>query len=296
MALSLQEKYVLLAILAAVMIFVVFFEMRYMRGKAKVVRNAAVKKDQAFNSVLTTRSVINVMARQGADTRSAQDLVSIAKQAMERGEYDRCIDLCETARNELMTPGGTRAAPRAAEREQFEEVTGSIVSTPEPKREADSYKGTKLPVGQDGNFMSAKFELNTAKADIKKAMGRGVETLDAQEALTQAEAAFVTGNYTKALSLAVKARKAISQEAAVEAIPLRASEEEPEEPEAEPTPEEVSGPAGVACRECGAALESGDMFCHKCGARVVIEIFCGACGEKARPADAFCRKCGTRIP
>ena len=36
MALTPDEKYVLVAILAALMLFVVFFEMRFMRGKAKV--------------------------------------------------------------------------------------------------------------------------------------------------------------------------------------------------------------------------------------------------------------------
>ena len=300
MALTTDEKYILVAILAAIMLFVIFFEMRYMRGKAKVVRHAALKKDEAFNAVLTTRSVINVMQRQGAETREAQTMVGAAKQAMERGDFDRCMDLCEKARDELTSPSRKIAEPAegneddAVEKERFEKVAESILLAKNRPSKTDSYKGTKLTVDSDGNFMSAKFEINTAKSDIRKAVENGQNTSEAQNLMTEAEGAFVVGSYTKALSLAVKARKAVSAEAEGETIPLRAGKE-PEEPEAEPTPEETSTRSTWECGQCGAPLEADDTFCHKCGAKVERQRICGSCGTKGRSEDTFCRKCGSKI-
>ena len=297
MALSSTDKLILIAVLAAVMLFVVYFEMRYMRGKTREVRRASQKKDEAFNAVLTTRSVINVMNRQGAATSTAQMLVKGAKDALDRGDYDRCMDICEKARSELVMPTrkkGEPVEPEVEERERFEEVAKQIVSTEERVGSADSYKGTKLPVDNDGNYMSARFEMNTAKADIAKAVGRGSDTSEAQDLLTQAEGAFVAGSYTKALSLAVKARKSAKADTGSETIPLR-SGETTEEPEAEPTAEESSAPEGLRCRACGAPLDPDDAFCHKCGEKVARDRFCKSCGEKARPTDMFCRKCGARL-
>jgi ribosomal protein L40E len=300
LALTTDEKYILVAILAAIMIFVVFFEMRYMRGKAKVVRHAAQKKDEAYNAILTTRSVVNVMQRQGAETRTAQNMVGAAKQAMEQGDYDRCMDLCEKARDEMISPSRKVSEPAGGheddvvEKERFEKVAESILAARSQTSKTDSYKGTKLAVDPDGNFMSAKFEINTAKSDIRKAVESGLDTSDAQDLMTDAEAAFVVGSYTKALSLAVRARKAVNAEAEEETIPLR-SGEEPEEPAAEPTAEEMSISSRWECSHCGAPLEADDTFCHKCGTRVEREKVCDSCGTKARSEDTFCRKCGSKI-
>jgi hypothetical protein len=299
-ALSPNDKYILIAVLAVVMILVVFFEMRYMRGKTKAVRHAAQKKDEAFNAVLTTRSVINVMDRQGSDTGVAQNLVKSAKEAMDRREYDRCIELCEKARGELVMPSQRKRDRESpvegddVEREQFERAAERILSTRDRAGSGDSYRGTKLSSEEDGNYLSARFEMNAAKADISEALGRGSDTSDAQDLLTQAEGAFVAGNHTKALSLAVRARKAANADVAAETIALRTAAE-PEEPEAEPAAEESSAPSAGECRECGAPLDLDDAFCHKCGAKVVRERSCSSCGEKARPTDVFCRKCGERI-
>lgn len=300
MALSPDEKLILIAVLAAAMLFVIYFEMRIMRGRTREIRHAAQRKDEAFNAILTTRSVINVMERQGADTGTAQNLVKTAKVAMESGQFDRCMDLCEKARNELVMPSRSRAAlaegveDDAVEKERFERVAERILASSGGAGESDSYKGTKLSVDQDGNYLSAKFEMNTAKADIKMALGQGTDTSEAQTFLTDAEGAFVAGNYTKAMSLAIKARRAISSEVERETIPLKAGEE-PVEPEIERTAEEAAVPPGPSCRGCGAPLDPDDMFCHKCGTKVEVVRFCKSCGQEARRSDMFCRKCGAKV-
>ena len=300
MALSPDEKYILIALLAVVMLFVVFFEMRYMRGKTREIKRAVQRKDEAFNAIHTTRTVINVMDRQGADTMPAQRFVKIAKDSMEKGDYNGCMEYCEKARAELVAPSRPKAAAvketedDTVERERLEKAAQHILSSEEDSGAGESYKGTKLSVDQDGNYLSARFEMNTAKADIKLALERGSDASEAQDLMTEAEGAFVAGHYTKALSLAVKARKSANSEAETETIPLTAHAG-PEEPETEPTAEEASAPEGAACHECGAPLDLDDAFCHKCGTKVGRERFCKSCGEKARPTDMFCRKCGARV-
>lgn len=300
LALTENEKLILVAVLAAAMVFVVFFELRYMRGKTKEVRHAAQKRDEAYNAILTTRSVINVMQRQGADTGGPQSLVASAKRAMDRGDFDRCMDLCEQAKDELTNPapksGAAKPKPsEGPEKERLEMVAENILSAREPKAGAGSYKGTKLPVDQDSNYLSAKFEINTAKADIRKALDRRLDTSEAQSLVTEAEGAYVTGSYSRALSLAVRARKAVSSEAAGEAIPLKVeAEPEPQEAPAEPEVFDVQT-RGQPCKSCGAMLEPGDSFCGRCGSKVELERVCGNCGSRARPADSFCRKCGSKI-
>jgi hypothetical protein len=300
LALTDDEKLILVAVLAVVMLFVVFFEIRYMRGKSREVRRSTQRKDEAFNSIHTTRSVLNVMQRQGADTGTAAQLVNQAKLAMQRGDYDRCEALCQSARDQLTGPPSRKqgesgpAQEPPVESERLEKIAESILSSKSAPSRADSYKGTKLQSDDDGNYLSAKFEISRAKADIGRAIERGSETGTAQNYLTDAESAFVIGSYAKALSLALKSRKAISQEAEEETIPLKAGVE-PEEPGAEPTAEEMSSRVDNECASCGAPLETGDAFCHKCGAKFQRERICRSCGTKPRPSDMFCRKCGSRV-
>jgi hypothetical protein len=294
LALSPEEKWILVAVLSILGMFVVYFEIRYMKGKSKEVRRTAVRKDQAFNAVLTTRSVANVMSRQGTDTTKAQYLVDSAKQAMHEGNYERCITLCEQAREELKGIP-SEPAKESEDEEELEAVAESILTT--DKRAAipsDTYAGTKLPVDQDGSFLSARFEINTAKADLAKAREKGVETSQSESFLIEAETAYEAGNYSKALSMAIKSRKSVSQEASKETIPLRV----PREPEAQ-KPEAGQAPQAkkveTRCYDCSALLEPDDDFCGKCGAKIARDRSCNVCGMKARPTDKFCRKCGAEF-
>jgi DNA-directed RNA polymerase subunit RPC12/RpoP len=38
-----------------------------------------------------------------------------------------------------------------------------------------------------------------------------------------------------------------------------------------------------------------DVFCGKCGKPVQEELKCVGCGTKVEPGDVFCRKCGARL-
>jgi tetratricopeptide (TPR) repeat protein len=298
MALTEGEKIILLAVLAVLMIFVLYFEFRIMRGKAKAVRKMSIRKDEAYNAILTCRSVMNVLERQGADVSEARSLVGKAKTHMERGEHEIAIDLCEKARDELTKAKGGAAKARApaAPREDrygLESLAEEIVSSGEPAPSKDTYSGSKLEVQGGPSYLVAKFELNTAREDISRATRAGRPTEAASDLLRKAQAEFDAGNYSKALSMSVKAKKAASPEGAGEAIQLRSRR--PHERPSEAIDGEADDVVDV-CSSCGSEIDSEDSFCGSCGARRKEERVCGSCGRVASDRDKFCRKCGSKVP
>ncbi len=298
MALTEGEKVTLLAILAVLMVLVLYFEMRIMRGKAKSVRKMSLRKDEAYNSILTCRSVINVLQRQGADVSEARALVDKAKYHMDRGDHETALDLCESAREELTkarprsegTPTGYRRT--AARTDDVESVAEEIVAKPRAVPPQDSYSGSRLEVQGGPNYLVAKFEINTAKEEVAKASASGRDATGASDMVRKAQAEFDAGNYAKALSLAVKAKKAASP-GTEETIPLRKGEAHVA-PSAE-ADGEASDVVDV-CPSCGTELDENDAFCGSCGSKRPKERVCPSCGRAASENDRFCRKCGTRVP
>jgi hypothetical protein len=305
-----NEKFILIVVLAVLMLFVVYFELRILRRKSKESKRVAFVKDEAFNAVLTTRSVIVALQRQGTNTDKAQRLVDEAKLALQRGEYRTCKDICDQAKTELTNPGKseapkkTRALKTAASNEEAEperdalvRMADEIIATGDSRKTSELYTGTRLQSDKDGNYLSSKFEINTAKVNIQSACDRGEDASVAQKLLADAEKAFAAGSYTKALSLAIKSRKSVNQVAEEEAIKLKKNpeSEDEEERDAETPAEETSEEPPGECGSCGAALDADDAFCHKCGARVEFERECAGCGTIAKAEDTFCRKCGSKI-
>lgn len=296
MALTEEERYILLGVLAVLMILVMYFELRVMRSKSKASRKMSMRKDEAYNSILTCRSVINVLERQGSNVREARSLVDKAKAAMQRGEHETAIDLCEKAREELTlarsTPPGAARATKD-DRTAMDPVAEEIISTPRPRPDEEVYSGSRLEVQGGPNYLVAKFELSTAREELSKASGRGRDVSMASDTLKRAQAEFDSGNYQKALSLAVKAKKAVSPQGAEESIPLRTTQR------AEAPSGEIDGEAGDVvdvCPSCGSEIDSDDAFCGSCGKRREKERVCPSCGRVASGSDRFCRKCGNRVP
>jgi hypothetical protein len=299
LALTDQDKYILIIVLAILMVFVLYFEIRVMRGKAKEVKRRSQKKDEVYNSIITTRSVMNVMERQGKDVSAARECLNMAKDAMSRGEYESSTRYCEKAKDELTKVRATRPVAQRTpaveedEGDSLEEVAKSILSS-QPVS-ADGYKGTKLQDDKGANYMSAKFELNTAKGEVSKAAADGYDVFKAERLVQEADSCFTTGDYTRALSLALKARKLIGPSESADTIPLTATDHPGAPPPEVEEVEEVEAAAG-RCKKCGATFHSDDAFCPRCGNRVVAERKCPDCGSEPREGDAFCRKCGARIP
>jgi hypothetical protein len=309
MALTENEKYMLISILAVLMFIVLYFEFRVMKGKSKDVRRASMRRDEAYNHILTVRSVMNALQRQGVDVGSVQSTLKLAKDAMSDGDYDRTADLCDKAKDELTKvrkPAATSGATRTLRgdddaRRRLEDVAEDIVAAKRvpPPPSADSYTGTKLPAESGPNYLSAKFELSTARSELAMASDGGKDVSVPKSLVAQSQNEFDAGNYSKALSLALRARKGLSEEVSKETIPLKVRDEgveEMPEPDIE-EPEAERGPLGAPeCRVCSSMLDLDDVFCSKCGTKVPKERKCPSCGTKPRGEDSFCRKCGTKVP
>ena len=305
LALTTEEKLILSLVLIVVMTLVVYYELRVMRGKAKTVKAANLRKDEAHNAILTTRSVIDVVERDGTDVASARLVFNRARDAMARGDYDRATELCEGARIELMKcrqPAEvrvTRQAAPAGSVDDLEKLADEIVKSDRRPSSADSYKGTKLPVNEGSGHLSAKFEITAAREDMGVASERGRDIAKAKSLLEKAESEFENGNYSKALSLAVRARKELGDAVAQETIPLRTRKETPVAGECvedvTDMSEEREHAVVLKCGSCSSMVLPDDVFCASCGAPVVEDRVCPGCGRRADPKDKFCRKCGASL-
>ena len=293
-----DEKIILLAVLAILMTFVLYFEFRVMRGKAKGVRKVAIRKDEAYNAILTCRSVMNVLETQGANVSEARSLVNKARTHMQNGEHEMAIDLCEKARDELTrarsrTPAAPAPAPSREDRYGLDAIADEIVSSRGPSPVKDSYSGSKLEVQGGPSYLVAKFEINTAREEITKATRDGRPTGSAPDMLKKAQSEFDAGNYAKALSFAVKAKKAASPQGSEETIPL--SSRHTHEAPSRASDGEADDVVDV-CPSCGSEIDTEDSFCGSCGARRSAERACPSCGRIASDSDRFCRKCGSTVP
>ena len=284
MDLSYEEKGILIIVLVVVMSLVVYFELRVMRGKAKEVRRASMKRDEAHNALLTTDSVIDVVSREGGDVSQARPIVERAREAYARRDYGRTVDLCESARFELRKCRRPAPEPQeAGQSDDLERLAMEIVGSDKRPSHSDTYKGTKLPADEGTGYMGAKFEIGAARDDLELAAESGADTSEAMKAFTEAEGEFEGGNYQKALSLAIRARKLLSETADADTIPLRPSA----------VREETEGVA-LRCTSCSSMVLPDDDFCAQCGAPASIEA-CPECGREPGRSDKFCRKCGTKL-
>ena len=203
MALTTEEKLILSLVLIVVMTLVVYYELRVMRGKARTVKAANLRKDEAHNAILTTRSVIDVVERDGTDVGSARLVFNRARDAMARGDYDRATELCESARIELMKcrqPAEVRVRKQAAPAgsvDDLEKLAEEIVKSDRRPSSSDSYKGTKLPVNESSGHLSARFEITAAKEDLGVASERGRDIGKAKSLLDMAESEFEAGISTR---------------------------------------------------------------------------------------------------
>ena len=303
MALTTDEKLLLSAVLVILMIFVVYYEVRVMRGKTKEVRVTRQRKDEAHNAVLTTRSVIDVVEREGADVSSARAIHNRARDAMARGDFGRATDHCESARAELMKCRRPRQRqirkPEASEDEadDLETLAEKIVGSDVRPSHSDTYKGTKLAVDGSSGHLSAQFELTAAKDEIGKASLPREDFMKVKSLLKMAESEFEAANYPKALSLAVKIRKELGGTGAVDTIPLKVKTKTPLADECvedvASMPEEQA--AKLKCTSCSSMVLPDDVFCGHCGAPATRERTCPKCGMRSDGRDRFCRKCGTEL-
>jgi len=276
-----------------VALFVLLFELRYIRSKREEVLTAQDRKDQAFNAILTVRSVAQILSRQGINVGPVEEQLESARRAMYAGDFQRAMTICDDAREDLMRaksahearPVEVRRGPEVPDRRLVHEEPFPA----SPIARTDEYAGTKLEDKErPPNYLESKFELSAAADELASARQRGAASEAAETSYAKAQSAFEAGEYASALSWALKARRALAPPA----------EEAPPAPTEAPTgvvkiPARKGVPPPPTCAKCGGRLAPGDAFCGKCGAKVEARLVCRQCAAELQPEDLFCRRCGT---
>src|SRR6266550_2002932 len=132
------------------------------------------------------------------------------------------------------------------------------------------------------NFPQSKFSIQVAGGAIEQARSSGRDVVQATELLEAAKGRFDAKDYDGALTMArLSARSAEGKKVEMPAAPSKRA----------PTTAIVSN---RACPSCGAPLRADDVFCRKCGTRLVPSS-CPSCGASLLADDSFCPKCGKPV-
>jgi tetratricopeptide (TPR) repeat protein len=279
-----ESDLIILAVLGIILAIVIFFELRYFRRKRKERVDVKIHKDDAYNSIMTAKAVAEALKTRGRVSREANLLIIEAEAAFQRGNHlyalesiNKAKDLLKNAKEEHADPVASIAA----------KVGGKGV---EEKCEVPFQEARKLPK----NYLESKFIICSVR-DILEQSGAEQRNADAEESLRQADEAFQKEDYTEALKLALRAKRAL--DGGAEAIgPI---ENKPVTTDAQverlpPQPRSLKEPS-KNCVRCGASLTEEDVYCRKCGLKVDRSPKCAACGEKLAEDDIFCRKCGNQV-
>ena len=281
-----DERLILLIVLIIVAAITFLVEFKYIRGKRfrKAYGGNRLKKDQAFNSLHTTKAVRNRLKVDRIDTLKADYMIQKAQDALEAGDYDSCMDATAKAREEMLkSKREGNVMVDSSESSEIDTVVSAASSQPSTSGAA---RKLKVPTQQrDDLLLQARFELNAAKGDLDCYNGPADVRASASKFIEESEKHFNEKDYQKSLSDSFKARKLMSGE------PLEPKEAPRKSAAVETIPPQSS--SKNRCKECGSELEAGDTFCGACGDRVG-EKKCISCGASLKGNDVFCRKCGAK--
>ncbi|TLZ69192.1 MAG: zinc ribbon domain-containing protein [Methanobacteriota archaeon] len=255
-----------------------FLETRFLRRKMKNRRVRTAKRDEevqdeSHNAIVTTKAILTSLERQGIRSEEATGWLREAEMAKGRRNYRVAIELTGKAKARLLSLKSAQAAKGDLAKLDSMSSTGSTTEMT-----------TKEVLTKDvpPNLLQSKFSIGVAETALEQGRVAGRDTTQATQLLEAAKARFDAKDYAGALSIARLSKRASNGEVVDASIPP---------PVAAPPPTTSVGPT---CSSCGAALEPDDVFCRKCGTRVVSTA-CVSCGASLRADDAFCRKCGTPV-
>lgn len=277
MASVLDAVTIAIALIVIAVFIIAFLELRYLRKKIRARRVRAARKveelpDDAHNAIITTKAIMATMERSGVRSEEAVSLMAEAQMAYDRRNYRVVLDMASQVKEKLMVIKARQAA------------AGDLAKLESMPARGDSEETTTKELLQKEyppNYLPAKFSLELAHSSIDQSRAAGRDVSQAEQLLVDAQARFGAKDYAGALASARLAQ--------------RSAAGEPVEAASPGMPKPLAVDATLVCTSCGAALQSDDVFCRKCGARVGPEV-CASCGTTLVAGDAFCRKCGTAIP
>jgi ribosomal protein L40E len=244
-----------------------FIRRRRKKMKLRRTQKGESLSDKAHNLIMTTESISASLTSQGIQTAEANALITEAKRFEAMRDFSSAIERAEAAKLALIR----------AKREQ--NVSPAAPANPPTQGglsmedEEELVDLSKLPK----NYMQAKFILNSAKDLLEK---DGIKSGEAFDNYQKAKEHFEAEEYSKALTLAIKAERILDSDT-VGLI----GEEEADEVEEEVVEVQV-------CPECDNEVSPDDAFCRSCGQKLEFISACPGCEADIESDDKFCRKCG----
>jgi Double zinc ribbon len=301
------EFWIVILALAVVLLLVVVFVTitllsRYRLRRVAELRSEATtpraQSDRAYNRLALARREADLLAAQGVEVASAQQLIDLANRSLDARDFGRAYDLAQAAHETLVK----------ARRDPLR--SGSKGTSPPPGPAATPLPTTASPPAAGApaagpptpsipkSRVEAQFELRMFEQDLVQAKQRGASGPDvdgAREMYVQAHAAFSKGAYPEAFRLSLRGRRRIG--GSVESLgppgpatPAAA----PATAEGDPVRAAEEVAAAGRCAQCGHPTVVGDTFCRGCGAALAPPT-CPSCGAPRTPRDTFCGKCGARF-
>lgn len=256
--------------LLAVLGVVIYLELRFMRSRNKEYIERMMDKDDAYNTIATTKAIAVSLKQKGRDVKEAELVIIQADNAYKRNNYIAARDSAKRAREILMkAPMLEVAAPKTAE------------PAPEGQTEED-HKTVHEVKKLEPHMLESRFIINACRGRVESAEGSGKDVSKAKDILARAEKCFEDKKYDEALREGLKVRKMLGEETT-----------ETVEPVKDAVIVKVPKPERK-CEKCSAAIGNEDVFCRKCGAPVVVKRSCGYCRAELDDGDAFCPKCGRK--
>lgn len=265
----LDTNIVLLVVLFILLLFVIYFELRFMRTRNKeyVARN--IVKDDAYNCIATTRSIATSLKEKGRDTKEAEAIILQAEQSYRRNNFLPAKELALRARDVLIK------SPTV-----ILDVPVTKPSEPEPTEEEHKtvHEVKKLEL----NLIESRFIINACRDRLAEEERSGKDLGDAKAHLCLAEECYSDNRYNDALKEGLKARKLLG--------------DSPESIEAKADVHLIKVPKPESkCPKCQAITAQDDQFCRKCGAPLGSPRTCAYCQAELAAGDAFCPKCGRQV-
>ncbi len=278
-------------------------------------KSAHRAEERAHNQLVLCEAELKTLQRDGVPIDGPAHRLTEARAAFARKDYYQAYQISKSVHDAFVSAraGGpvTPAAPgRTGAFDPFDGGVGSSFAGagpgspwagPELAGSAGAGPGPEVPrPAAPKNRMEAHFQITLLREELGRSIradpkGPGVDA--ANRSAAAAQSAFDQGDYTEALRLALRTRRALGGH--VEALAPTV----PEAPGGSATVADAapgrigpSGPAagaapGATCRSCQKPLRPGDKFCRLCGATVGASA-CPRCGAPREGSDRFCGVCG----
>ncbi len=307
-----EEAYVLLFVAVVLVVVVIGIAVltlnRIRRQKTRLLgdlkHSPRLDADRAFNRLMMSRREEEIVARQGADTHRARELVAQSQAALDLRQFDRAYELATSAHESLVKarlgpipgaplpsaapPGGSpRAAPPVASTS-----AAATLGASGPKA-SSSPPPASIPRGR----VEAQFEMRLLDSELEAAQAShpsAPATIAGVDFQAKARTAFDAGQYSEAFRLALKGRRGLGGHVETVAPGPTTRATDAGGAPLDPAAAAESAAGSARCPNCGYPVTDADAFCRGCGTPRV-PMTCPKCGTQRAPSDTFCGRCGERF-